>query len=223
MIESLESRRLLSASFVDGVLRIEGTSAGDKIELSATETPTQSIAHLVINGNDMTDVFPDAGGGTGVELPSRIVIRGRGGGDRISVLFTTYRPRMTIFGDSGDEKITLTATRAEVRAGPGDDQVRSFNTVGDSLFGGDGDDELLFSPLSTVGSFADGGKGNDTITGAAGDDLLRGGPGKDRISGDDGDDLLDGGPGADIVNGGLGTDTATRDRRDVRSDVEKLV
>jgi Ca2+-binding RTX toxin-like protein len=61
----------------------------------------------------------------------------------------------------------------------------------------------------------DGGKGNDTITGNSGLDVLRGGDGNDTIdgragndilSGNDGNDDLFGGDGNDLLDGGAGND-----------------
>ena len=48
---------------------------------------------------------------------------------------------------------------------------------------------------------------NDTMTGAATDDILLGGPGDDTIDGQAGNDLLGGGDGSDRTFGGLGDDS----------------
>jgi len=52
-----------------------------------------------------------------------------------------------------------------------------------------------------------GGKGNDTLKGGAGDDVLRGGEGNDKLFGGAGDDVLEGGKGNDTLKGGAGDDT----------------
>jgi Ca2+-binding RTX toxin-like protein len=57
-----------------------------------------------------------------------------------------------------------------------------------------------------LGMFADGGSGNDAITGGPGQDKLRGGDGKDRLWGLAGKDFLSGGDGNDRVSGGDGDD-----------------
>ena len=54
-----------------------------------------------------------------------------------------------------------------------------------------------------------GGGGSDTITGNAGDDVLRGGSGPDMISGGPDDDEIDGGPGGDDIDGGEDDDELT--------------
>ena len=90
---------------------------------------------------------------------------------------------------------------------------------GDTLNGGDGDDELY------------GGAGADVLQGRSGSDQLFGGGGNDTLAGNDGDDEFTGGAGADsfagssgddvfhavdgeadaLLNGGPGTDTAFYD------------
>ena len=72
-----------------------------------------------------------------------------------------------------------------------------YNTINsfENVIGGSGNDTLTLS--NTAGS-ADGGAGNDSITG---------GTGNDTISGGDGNDTIQGGAGADSLLGGAGTDT----------------
>jgi Ca2+-binding RTX toxin-like protein len=57
---------------------------------------------------------------------------------------------------------------------------------------------------------ANGGDGNDRLTGSAGNDTLLGGNGDDTLLGRNGDDILVGGPGVDILDGGPGNDTETQ-------------
>lgn len=84
---------------------------------------------------------------------------------------------------------------------------------------GAGDDTLIWWPTSIPVS-ADGGPGDDEITGDGGDDTLHGGPGNDTITGyggddtiygDDGDDDLAGSSGNDTIDGGPGLDTINGD------------
>ena len=56
---------------------------------------------------------------------------------------------------------------------------------------------------------ADGGPGNDVVTGEGETDFLLGGPGDDRIQGGGGADTLQGGDGADVIDGGPGRDELT--------------
>jgi hypothetical protein len=79
---------------------------------------------------------------------------------------------------------------------------------------------------------ADGGDGNDTLTGAEEQDTFFGGLGNDTMDGGGGNDLLDGQDGddtilardgvGDLVRGGTGTDSAKVDKSDIVVDVEKV-
>ena len=79
---------------------------------------------------------------------------------------------------------------------------------------------LNLNLLSATGSpnFIEGGTGNDTLTGTAGNDRLYGHAGADILNGGDGNDFLRGGAGADTLNGGNGNDTLVYDAADVRID-----
>jgi Ca2+-binding RTX toxin-like protein len=64
----------------------------------------------------------------------------------------------------------------------------------DSLIGAEGNDVLK------------GGGGRDELFGGEGNDILKGGGGRDTLTGDEGDDELDGGNGNDLLTGGDGGD-----------------
>jgi Ca2+-binding RTX toxin-like protein len=95
-----------------------------------------------------------------------------------------------------------------------------------------GDDTFVAKPGTPLAVLADGGDGNDTLTGADEPDTFLGGLGNDSLTGGSGPDVLDGNDGddqlfardsaGDLVRGGLGTDSAQADRVDVVSDVENL-
>jgi Ca2+-binding RTX toxin-like protein len=87
---------------------------------------------------------------------------------------------------------------------------------------GGGDDQLTVSPgLPGLLVTADGGPGNDSLTGAEEADSLVGGAGNDSLNGGGGSDLLDGQDGddrllardghGDLVRGGTGNDSAQTD------------
>jgi len=57
--------------------------------------------------------------------------------------------------------------------------------------------------------FLNGGNGNDSLIGNAGNDILIGGNGTDFLVGSAGNDLLNGDNGSDTLRGGLGSDTLT--------------
>ena len=61
---------------------------------------------------------------------------------------------------------------------------------------------------------ANGGSGNDTITGNAADNVLNGNGGNDTLYGNNGNDTLDGGTGVDSLYGGDGNDTIIWDAGD---------
>jgi Ca2+-binding RTX toxin-like protein len=95
-----------------------------------------------------------------------------------------------------------------------------------------GDDTLTTEPglLGLISVVADGGPGNDTLTGGGeadtffgglGNDTLDPGAGSDAVDGQDGDDTLrvrD--QAADLARGGAGNDSAIADREDSLAEVE---
>ncbi|MGH2948921.1 MAG: calcium-binding protein [Solirubrobacteraceae bacterium] len=95
-----------------------------------------------------------------------------------------------------------------------------------------GDDTFLARPGTPLAVIADGGAGNDVLTGAEepdtfsgglGNDTLTGGAGPDLLDGQDGDDSLLARDGAgDAVRGGSGTDSAQVDLADVVDAVESI-
>ena len=195
--ETLEGRRLMSATTVFGALIVTGTDGPDtvvvsmnarhanKVDVTINDAPAKSFnvnrvkrgVHVLGLGGDDTLVVDDSNG------------------------FVT--PFVTMHGGSGNDVL--------------------FGGVGhDLLFGGDGDD-LIFG--NDGNDLLDGGDGNDTASGGFGDDLLAGGNGDDTLIGDlgrdrlfgqhgtdaldagDDDDHLNGGDGADVLLGGTGNDT----------------
>jgi Ca2+-binding RTX toxin-like protein len=83
--------------------------------------------------------------------------------------------------------------------------------------GGAGNDILDASESSTL-IYADGGSGNDALTGSSANDTLIGGTGDDFVQGEKGDDTMiggsgndllvwDDGDGSDLISGGAGNDT----------------
>ncbi|HID66987.1 MAG TPA: calcium-binding protein, partial [Roseibacterium sp.] len=77
----------------------------------------------------------------------------------------------------------------------GSDEVPGTTSVGETLTGTDGDDQLI------------GGRGDDIIEGGDGNDYLIGGAGRDEINGGDGDDYIADGWGTGSMDGGDGIDT----------------
>jgi Ca2+-binding RTX toxin-like protein len=95
-----------------------------------------------------------------------------------------------------------------------------------------GDDTFVAQPGTPLAVLADGGDGNDALTGAEEQDTFFGGPGNDTLTGGGANDLLDGQDGddsllardgvGDLVRGGVGTDSAKVDKPDIVVDVEKV-
>jgi Ca2+-binding RTX toxin-like protein len=93
-------------------------------------------------------------------------------------------------------------------------EVLALNTLG-------GNDSLVASPGVSLALIADGGAGDDRLTGGDASDTLTGGTGDDQLEGGAGTDVVDGGEGqdslalrdgeADVGRGGPGTDSAVAD------------
>ncbi len=128
--------------------------------------------------------------GTLVGTPGRDVLVGSPGSD-------------TIKGLSGNDVICTEQNTVQfpdddfVDAGPGHDSIIGFGR----LYGGSGNDVINFPGTNGI---ADGGSGDDVITGFAlglggGVTTLRGGSGNDVINNNGGISLIDCGSGRDLV------------------------
>jgi Ca2+-binding RTX toxin-like protein len=185
MIESLEQRRLLSASiFVkSGTLFVQGTPRADQIivsdRIAIGQTPATPSIFVVINGR--TRQLSSAG-------IKRVHVETGAGDDSVTMSDISFgahfgRPELyaqnlhaTILGGSGDDYLGGGNANDFISGGPGRDFIA----------GGQGDDTLQ-------------GDGNsDTLGGNEGKDIMRGGAGDDRFIGND-DDQIFGGAGLDIV------------------------
>ena len=186
LVESLEDRRLLSATLVGKVLTIAGTDNADRVlvlelgtkvvvnEVSftpgtGTERPTVSAKRTVFNRSEIESVSADL----------------KGGNDQFAVSVSLLRNRAN--------PLPVTAT-----GGAGNDVLRG-GFGADTLDGGEGND------------LVSGGAGNDIVRGGAGNDRLGGDAGDDTVEGGDGRDHLVGGRGTDILRGGAGNDTLISD------------
>jgi Ca2+-binding RTX toxin-like protein len=103
-------------------------------------------------------------------------------------------------------------TDADTFIGGGDDDVVVYsqreNAVTADNDGVEGDDGAAGEgdTIDTSVSIIWGGRGDDHLTGASGDDSLRGGPGNDTLVTGDGDDALFGDTGTDTLDAGAGFD-----------------
>jgi Ca2+-binding RTX toxin-like protein len=138
-----------------------------------------------LSGTDATAVNVDLAASNGA---------GDGAADIVTQQGTNGNDTMVVAGDAGG--VTSTGLAASVRVTGSEvanDQL-TINTVG-------GDDTVDATPLAAgvIGLIADGGDGNDMLTGSPDNDTLLGGNGDDVLIGGPGIDVLDGGPGNNIV------------------------
>jgi Ca2+-binding RTX toxin-like protein len=142
LIESLEVRQLLSASFHRGLLTVNGADRSDVITISRGDNA------ILVNQNGVTQSFD----------PSRIrsiAVPARRGNDRV-IVSPNVRIPVLLLGSLGDDTLIGGSGRDTINGGLGNDQL--FGEFGDdSLHGGvHGDDTL------------DGGAGRDTLHGGDG-------------------------------------------------------
>ncbi len=197
-------------------LGIVGTTAADKIDLSAFTT---------VNGLGTIDGL--AGNDTIIgTLKADTILGGLGndilkGGDEADTL-NGGAGVDNIDGGTGNDIIEISGVEAQtdiINGGADTDTIKvnglaavtlaSFNAsnsieqwVGNNqaVLGTAGNDVLDFSGLTAVSGILhiDGGSGNDTITGTLESDVILGGAGND---------IIQGGVDADEMHGGLGVDT----------------
>jgi Ca2+-binding RTX toxin-like protein len=227
MLESLESRRLLSASLTaEGTLVVEGTNGNDNILVRRDGTK------VFVNVNDQPrrEFSHDA--------VRRIRIYGLNGNDRIEERELT-RPS-TVHGGGGNDFMLGSAGNDVFYGGDGNDTMDG-RLGADEFNGGGGIDTVNYesrttrvvvtmdgtandgtpATLSTPGERDNvkkdievliGGRGNDTLTGNELANRIHGAGGNDVIYGGAGNDTLVGGPGEDRLYGLDGNDTfLTRD------------
>ena len=164
MLESLESRRLLSVTLDQGVLTVTGIDGAD--QLAVGRNPTTNM--IVVNDNGTPSSFDPAD-------VQRVVINGLDGNDRIGVGPGVMRP-IAIDAGAGDDSVNGGSGPEHIMGGPGNDRIAGGGG-GDVLAGGDDDDAIV------------GGAGSDTMLGGDGADrfdavdlsadLVDGGAGED--------------------------------------------
>jgi Ca2+-binding RTX toxin-like protein len=228
VIQSLESRTLLSITFAGGVVTVAATRPRNDITVGITE-----LGELEVVENSTRQLFNPA-------AVRRVVITGGRGGDSIDANFSTPVP-VRIDGRGGDDIIRGGDRGDTLLGGAGNDTLNgAFG--GDVLSGGDGTDTVTYvthtAPVVvTMGDgrandgqanegddvrpdveILEGGSGADLITGNAGNNTLLGGAGDDTLIGGAGDDVLMGQAGSDLLMGEGGNDVffavdgGTRDR-----------
>jgi len=114
---------------------------------------------------------------------------------------TNHSDHVIVSLETGHEKLDVTVN--------GETTAFTFAEVkGLVVNGSDGKDSIkVFGDgLITFGCTLNGGNGNDTLMGGAGDDVLSGGNGKDKMDGGGGNDSMSGGRGNDLLDGAAGDD-----------------
>lgn len=204
--ESLESRRLLSASVTsNGTLKVVGEEdAANTINVAYNSTTSQY--DVTFNGE--TSSF-DA------DSVRRLRISGGDEADTITV-DGSVKVRASINGNDGDDVLTAGSKRTAINGGAGNDTITG-SAKSDTLRGGDGDDSI---DSGAGDDRVSGGDGNDVITAGAGDNEVAGGAGDDTITSLDGDDVIVGGDGTDSIDSGTGDDDVTEDNLDGSDDGE---
>ncbi|MEM6779013.1 MAG: Ig-like domain-containing protein [Planctomycetota bacterium] len=169
-------------------LIIEGNDARDD-DYDVTSPAADQVSITDNFGTNVTvTTFPAA-------LPGAIVINTLGGDDLVeldALDLTAGATSITIDGGAGDDDIDAGSLGA--KPGVTDDDVSL------TLFGGDGNDNLIGSDP------ADGAAVSDVLYGGDGDDRLEGGRGRDQFFGGAGNDYFVwvAGDGSDLMEGGTG-------------------
>ncbi len=223
---------------------LDGNGGNDT--LLAGDTPLDDNRSLVtLNGGSGNDKI------TAVSGP-RITVTGGSGNDTLNLGDDDSSLKVSADMGSGTDTELFVSTAGPFKVpmftnvenftggGPIEVVGNSLNNlikVNDNGFGpvtvdgGGGNDTIIFQPFATSDRFAaNGGDGNDTITGGSGNDTIHGNGGNDKITGGGGHDQLFGDSGDDMfsakdgqkdtVNGGSGHDTATVDHIDVLTSIE---
>jgi Ca2+-binding RTX toxin-like protein len=161
----------------------------------------------IISGTPGDDQIDDSILGTCGPIPcSNDVIRALAGDDFIRS--TNGNDRIDAGEDDDQIEITVTALRAYVVGGPGNDVIDAQAGTNHRIFGNDGDDNILIGS-AVAGARVDAGNGDDVIdvNVAAGNVVIYGGDGDDEIEGINasGNLKIYGGPGQDNITLGSGS------------------
>jgi hypothetical protein len=180
-VEELPSRVLPAARVVGDTLFVDGTASNDKITVRE-----QGLSIVVSNARSGLQGF-DAW------KINEIVVRGRGGDDRLMLPDTRFmmRRRVTLDGGAGNDVITVGDLARDVRiAGRGgDDRITVGSHASGLQISGDAGDDHITVGVQLMWSGIDGGRGGDSI--AVGDAAAN--------------VLIDGNMGADDIVLGMGT------------------
>lgn len=219
MIETLETRRLLTATLSGGVLTIIGTDKPDQIQFArgqgnftVFETTSGQTVQTQFNTADV----------------QKIVIRSGDAGDLIIVGKLTIP--CDIYAGRGTDTVSAGGGNDTIRGEGGNDYL--FGSDGrdllngglgaDTMLGGGGKDTVDYNQRTAnltigLGTAADDGEAGENDNVRTDIEVVIGGSGNDMIStnsgrpvefyGRDGNDTLIGGSGNDLLDGGAGNDS----------------
>jgi Ca2+-binding RTX toxin-like protein len=199
---------------------LAGTAPRQYLRCDYSGTSTLYTHHVVVgktSGSDQVRMCASTDGGSSWSLKGYI--------DRDSYTM------LKVYGNSASDNIKIQRTAYNYNAncnfaawftsaqiaylymyGQGNYDAVFGSDNGDSHLEGEtvnaygGNDHVLLTYYSGHTPYADGGTGNDSITGTAYADWIWGGDNNDSIDGLGGDDELGGGTGDDTIEGGTGDD-----------------
>jgi Ca2+-binding RTX toxin-like protein len=196
--------------------------AGDDtlIGLGGDDTLYSGGGNDVLSGGDGNDTIYANGSGASIDAGAGDDYVAIGNSD--STVYTHQQINLASFtGGAGTDTLRFVAPVDFIgsvfsAAASGFEIISFSNTYSVNVSGDAGNNTLDFSGFAidpySAALWADGGDGNDTITGTAGNDTLLGGYGDDTLNGGGGNDTIYGDSsynsyGNDVMNGGDGNDT----------------
>ena len=222
-LESVTAQGQVGVTSKGGLTVADLLSAGQSVTLTVEETsPISTNDNLTVN--DGVNII-SANGDVILNVADdfltfqRNTISASGGMGVIAIQLDDPANSNDVSGSTATLVGTLDAVELTVTGGDEDDIVNAsaVTTVAVTLLGGDGDDLLTGTEL---GDSINGQNGDDTLSGGQGGDFLTGEAGMDSILAGEGDDVVDAGAdddqvivvyaGGDInVAGGAGRDQIT--------------
>jgi Ca2+-binding RTX toxin-like protein len=174
LFETLETRKLLSASLANGTLTIAGTAAADNI-------------YVTIGAGSKVNVYENnVLKGSFASTSVKKIVANLGDGYYQIYIGSIGAVPSTIVGGKGDDIIAGGDGNDTLKGSDGNDRITG-GRGNDNIDGGNGNDGVS------------GDIGNDTLFGGAGIDLMTGGEGDDIMDGGAGADTFRGGTGSDTV------------------------
>jgi Ca2+-binding RTX toxin-like protein len=219
-LETLERRRLLSVSVVEGYpgyYEVYGDDSADVIDISvsaadstftlngATYGGVSYISIFAYEGDDSVSVVIDG------ETPIGASINTGPGNDDVTLVGGG-----AVWGEGGNDTIRVADSfRGEAYGGPGDDKIVISGACADAEISGGPGNDWIDASASTYGLFLHGDQGDDFIFGSGGDDAIYGDNGSDLLIGSGGNDVFPSKDGErDRIVGGAGIDIAWVDLED---------